>query len=173
MPNFWWTDAACILKIQWFPLSILIFVQKSCFLGPTIFKIPRPSWFNAHGCIFIPLFSAKALHDELLELSGSEDRGLMFCVHNKIPIFSTDDMPYYNIKSLETLQEKRLRRRSSLENSYGNLILSTKTKVQTIWFPSSVPALWRTKEILAFCKVPQCTLIILFHITLWYYFREG
>ena len=128
MPNFWRTDAACILKIQWFPLSILIFVQKSCFLGPTIFKIPQPSWFNAHGCIFIPLFSAKALHDELLELSGSEDRGLMFCVHNKIPIFSTDDMPYYNIKSFETLQEKRLKRRLSFENSYGNLILKTKTK---------------------------------------------
>ena len=61
-------------------------------------------------------------------MSGSEDRGLMYCVHNKIPIFSTDDMPYYNIKSLETLQEKRLKRRLSLENSYGNLILKTKTK---------------------------------------------
>ena len=32
-----------ILKIQWFPLSILIFGQKSCFLGPTIFKIPQPN----------------------------------------------------------------------------------------------------------------------------------
>ena len=61
-------------------------------------------------------------------MSGSEDRGLMYCIHNKIPIFSTDDMPYYNIKSLETLQEKRLKRRLSLENSYGNLILKTKTK---------------------------------------------
>ena len=28
-------------KIQRFPLSILIFGQKSCFLGPTIFKIPQ------------------------------------------------------------------------------------------------------------------------------------
>ena len=35
MPNFWWTGAPFILKIQWFPLSILIFGQKSCFLGPT------------------------------------------------------------------------------------------------------------------------------------------
>ena len=35
----------CILKIQWFPLSILIFGQKSCFLGPTIFKIPQPNWY--------------------------------------------------------------------------------------------------------------------------------
>ena len=45
MPNFWRTGAHCILKIQWFPLSILIFGQKSCFLGPTIFKIPQPNWY--------------------------------------------------------------------------------------------------------------------------------
>ena len=44
MPNFWRTGAPRILKIQWFPLSILIFGQKCCFLGPTIFKIPQPSW---------------------------------------------------------------------------------------------------------------------------------
>ena len=46
MPNFWWTGASRILKIQWFPLSILIFRQKSCFLGPTIFKIPQPTWYQ-------------------------------------------------------------------------------------------------------------------------------
>ena len=34
-----WTPR--ILKIQWFPFSILIFGQKPC-LGPTIFKIPQP-----------------------------------------------------------------------------------------------------------------------------------
>ena len=45
MPNFWRTGAPHILKIQWFPLSILIFCQKSCFLGPTIFKIPQPNWY--------------------------------------------------------------------------------------------------------------------------------
>ena len=45
MPNFWWTGAPRILKIQWFPLSILIFGQISCFLGPTIFKIPLPNWY--------------------------------------------------------------------------------------------------------------------------------
>ena len=38
MPIFWQTGAPHILKIQWFPLSILIFGQKSCFLGPTIFN---------------------------------------------------------------------------------------------------------------------------------------
>ena len=32
--NFWRTGAPRILKIQWFPLSILIFGQKFCFLGP-------------------------------------------------------------------------------------------------------------------------------------------
>ena len=30
------------------PLSMLIFGQKSCFLGPTIFKIPQPNW---HYCV--------------------------------------------------------------------------------------------------------------------------
>ena len=44
MSNFWQTGAPSILKILWFPLSILIFGQKSCFLGPTIFKIPQPNW---------------------------------------------------------------------------------------------------------------------------------
>ena len=42
MPNFWRTGAPRILKIQWFPL---IFGHKSCFLGPTIFKIPQPNWY--------------------------------------------------------------------------------------------------------------------------------
>ena len=44
MTNFWRTGAPGIFKIQWFPLSILIFGQKYCFLGPTIFKIPQPNW---------------------------------------------------------------------------------------------------------------------------------
>ena len=44
MPNFWWTVIPRIHKIQWFPLSMLIFGQKSCFLGPTIFEIPQPNW---------------------------------------------------------------------------------------------------------------------------------
>jgi len=46
MSNFWWTGAPLILKIQWFPLSVLIFGQKCCFLGPTIFKIPQPNWYQ-------------------------------------------------------------------------------------------------------------------------------
>ena len=46
MPNFWQTVAPRILKIQWFPLSTLIFGQKSYFLGPTIFKIPQPNWHS-------------------------------------------------------------------------------------------------------------------------------
>ena len=45
IPNFWQIGAPGILKIQWFPLSILIFGQKSCFFGPTIFKIPQPNWY--------------------------------------------------------------------------------------------------------------------------------
>ena len=38
MPNFWRTGIPCNHKMQWFPLSMLIFGQKSCFLGPTIFS---------------------------------------------------------------------------------------------------------------------------------------
>ena len=45
MSNFWQTGAPRILKIRWFPLSILIFDQKFCFLGPTILKIPKPNWY--------------------------------------------------------------------------------------------------------------------------------
>ena len=45
MPNFWRTGAPSILKIQWFPLSILIFGQIYCFLGPTTLKIPQPNWY--------------------------------------------------------------------------------------------------------------------------------
>ena len=59
MPNFWRTGAPCILKIQWFPLSLLIFGQKSCFLGPTIFKIPQPNWYyyiDMSLCTMLPYF---------------------------------------------------------------------------------------------------------------------
>ena len=42
---FLWTGAPRILKIWWFPLSILIFGQKSFFFGPTISKIPQPTWY--------------------------------------------------------------------------------------------------------------------------------
>ena len=50
MSNFWRTGAPRILKIQWFPLSILIFGQNFCFLGPTIFKIPQPNWYYSKQC---------------------------------------------------------------------------------------------------------------------------
>ena len=46
MPDFWRIGAPHFLKIQWFPLNILIFGQKSCFLGPAIFKIQQPNWFT-------------------------------------------------------------------------------------------------------------------------------
>ena len=38
---------------QWFPLSLLIFGQKSCFLGPTMFKIPQPNWHFYTSTIFV------------------------------------------------------------------------------------------------------------------------
>ena len=34
MPNFWQTVSSWIYKVQWFPLCMLIFGQKSCFLWP-------------------------------------------------------------------------------------------------------------------------------------------
>ena len=46
MPNFWRTGTPRILKIQWFPWKILIFGQKSCFLWPTISKIPSTTYTN-------------------------------------------------------------------------------------------------------------------------------
>ena len=49
MPNFWRTGAPSSLKIQRFPLSMLILGQKPCILGPTIFKIPQPNW---HYCLY-------------------------------------------------------------------------------------------------------------------------
>ena len=45
MANFWQTVIYCNHKIQWFPLSMLIFGQKSCFFGPTMFKILQPNWY--------------------------------------------------------------------------------------------------------------------------------
>ena len=41
--TFWWTIIHRRIKKN--PLSMLILGQKSCFLGPTIFKIPQP---NSH-----------------------------------------------------------------------------------------------------------------------------
>ena len=43
-PNFWQTVIHCTQKTQWFPLNLLIFGQKSCFLGHTVFEIPQPKW---------------------------------------------------------------------------------------------------------------------------------
>ena len=42
--TFWQTGAPRILKIQQFPLSMLILGQKAFILGPTFFKIPQPNW---------------------------------------------------------------------------------------------------------------------------------
>ena len=34
-----------IFKIKLFPWSMLVFGQKSCFFGTTIFEIPQPNWY--------------------------------------------------------------------------------------------------------------------------------
>ena len=53
MPNFWLTGAPCISKIQWVPLSIFIFGQKSSFFKPTIFKIPQPNWDHCRPTLLL------------------------------------------------------------------------------------------------------------------------
>ena len=32
-------------KIKWNPWNLVTTLQKSCFLGPTIFEIPQPNWY--------------------------------------------------------------------------------------------------------------------------------
>ena len=41
--NFQRTGAHRWIFLDLFPFSMLILGQKSCFLGPTIFKIPQPN----------------------------------------------------------------------------------------------------------------------------------
>ena len=55
--NFWTTLISKIMPIFWqavihqrnffifFPSSMLILGQNSCFLAPTIFEIPQPNWY--------------------------------------------------------------------------------------------------------------------------------
>ena len=39
---------------------MLIFVQKACFLGPTIFEIPQPNWYyKLHASLSVPLNGLK------------------------------------------------------------------------------------------------------------------
>ena len=42
--TFWQTVSHHQIFFEKNPLSMLILGQKSCFLGPTIFKIPQPNW---------------------------------------------------------------------------------------------------------------------------------
>ena len=45
MSNFWWTDIPLRNFLKLFFKSMLIFGQKSYFLGPTILEIPQPNWY--------------------------------------------------------------------------------------------------------------------------------
>ena len=42
--TLWWTIIHHRIVFKQFPLSMSILGQKSCILGPTIFKIPQPNW---------------------------------------------------------------------------------------------------------------------------------
>ena len=42
--TFWRIIIHCRIVLKQFPLSKLILGQKSCILGPTIFKITEPNW---------------------------------------------------------------------------------------------------------------------------------
>ena len=61
--TFWQTGAPHILKIQRFPLSMSILGQKACILGPTIFKIPQPNWYQCAG------FQPIKMHSTALQCS--------------------------------------------------------------------------------------------------------
>ena len=43
-PTFEKLSFIVLKKPQWFPCNLLIFGQKSCFIGPTVFEIPQPKW---------------------------------------------------------------------------------------------------------------------------------
>ena len=49
--TFWRTIIRCRIVLKQFPLSMLILGQKSCILGPTIFKIPQPNWHYSTYCV--------------------------------------------------------------------------------------------------------------------------
>ena len=53
-------------SVSKFPLSMLILGQKACFLGPTIFEIPKPNW---HHCLLISLCLSDWLLDSPNRLS--------------------------------------------------------------------------------------------------------
>ena len=67
MPNFWRTCAPRILKIQWFPLSILIFGQNFCFSGPTIFKIPQPNRYYYVSSMYTNISFTSGVTQECLK----------------------------------------------------------------------------------------------------------
>ena len=58
---FWWTVIHYIHKTQWFPLSMLMFSQESCFFGHSIFEIPLwPKWKCYFRMDLNPLRKVKA-----------------------------------------------------------------------------------------------------------------
>ena len=77
--NFW---------IQWFPLSILIFGQKSCFLGPTIFEIPQPNWYySTYSLQFWKIQSGKVWDNHLSTIVFLNSEYKMFVQNCKIVPF--------------------------------------------------------------------------------------
>ena len=73
--TFWWTIIHRRIVLWQFSLSMLILGQKSCIIGPTIFKIPQPNW---HYYIYPYYFhenyrSTKNLHLQMYYLTWNSD----------------------------------------------------------------------------------------------------
>ena len=70
--TFWQTIIHCKIVLKQFPLSILILGQKSCILGPRIFKIPQPL------LLFLYLFCQIYLHSQHVCFSSIPRSNLNF-----------------------------------------------------------------------------------------------
>ena len=59
--TFRWTGIHRQNFFIFFPLSMLILLQKSYFLGPTVLEIPQPNWYYRTFMIFktYPIFSER------------------------------------------------------------------------------------------------------------------
>ena len=72
MPNFWRTVSHRRIFLKKFPLSMLIFGQKSCFLGSTIFEIPQLNWHYSLIVVYLQINQQKLNTPSKLHLSKGQ-----------------------------------------------------------------------------------------------------
>ena len=85
--TFWQTINHCRIVLKQFPLSMLILGQKSCILGPTIFKIPQPNchyylYLFCHHVWSVKIEETISLFNLLLVISGP--CWLLLLRHNRL-----------------------------------------------------------------------------------------